>query len=461
MKNIFFIVFLLYSTILFSQKQSNVESIWDQGVPILPSDPYIMGLINQLGDSLREWDYVSTKSKAQVCREIGLAFYDRGLYDAADFYLVKSKNFKEIVKVEKTEPKITENELKSLESDKNILEKIPASVEQLSKSDLKKLISQVDNEIKKLIKERDSLITEKAPQILIDSKNGTIKTLRKEKDFINLNIKNSDLTDENNKIRNYLFWCFIGILILFLGVVALLQRKTIKVKDKELYEKIEEIGKKNTFLEHAAKIIRHDMHSGINTYIPKGISSLEKKITQKDIENLKIEAPLKMIKDGLAHTQKVYKSVYEFTNLVKQNVVLTKAKIDLKESIQRYLSNTSYKSQVMIDNLGELEVNEILFCNAIDNLIRNGLKYNKNEDKFIKIYKENNTIVIQDNGVGMTQKEFEKICSSYTGKENKILNKEPIGLGLNICITILKEHGYNLSCEKNEIGTKMIINLKK
>ena len=32
----------------------------------------------------------------------------------------------------------------------------------------------------------------------------------------------------------------------------------------------EEISKKNTYLEHAAKILRHDMHSGINTYMPRG-----------------------------------------------------------------------------------------------------------------------------------------------------------------------------------------------
>ena len=33
------------------------------------------------------------------------------------------------------------------------------------------------------------------------------------------------------------------------------------------YNQQREIEKKNTYLEHAAKILRHDMHSGINTYI--------------------------------------------------------------------------------------------------------------------------------------------------------------------------------------------------
>ena len=462
MKRFFFILFILLTTIVYSQnnRPQSSDGWWDQGVPIMPDDPYIMGLINQLGDSLREWDFVSNKSKAKVCREIGLAFYDRGLYDAADWYLVKSKNYREEAKAEKAEPKLSDNDKKILEGDKNILENLPKSFENISRTDLKKMVSLVESQIKQLMKERDSLIIVNAPKSVIESKSGTIKTLEKERDFIGMNIKNLNLEDENNKVRNYLFWSVIGIVILILLIVTLFQRKTIKVQDKEIETQLREISKKNTYLEHAARIIRHDMHSGINTYIPKGISTLEKRITPEETKNLKIDAPLKMIKEGLGHTQRVYKSVYEFTNLVKQKVVLNKVNVNTKEVLNRYLLNTSYKSQVNIEDLGELEVNETLFCNAVDNLIRNGLKYNNNEDKFIKIYKEKNNIIIQDNGVGLTQKQFDGICFNYVNKKNKDIDKSTNGLGLNICLAILEEHGFNLTCEKNEIGTKMIINLK-
>jgi PAS domain S-box-containing protein len=142
-----------------------------------------------------------------------------------------------------------------------------------------------------------------------------------------------------------------------------------------------EIEKKNTYLEHAAKILRHDMHSGINTYIPRGVSSLERRLTVEQIEELKISAPFKMIKDGLSHAQKVYKGVYEFTNLVKKDVVLNKTECNLKDILDSYLSTTSYKSQVQIDELITKDVNESLFCTSIDNLIRNGLKYNDSDTK--------------------------------------------------------------------------------
>jgi len=223
----------------------------------------------------------------------------------------------------------------------------------------------------------------------------------------------------------------------------------------------DEIERKNTYLEHAAKIIRHDMHSGINTYIPRGLSSLERRLKPEDIENLKIEAPMKMIKEGLRHTQKVYKGVYEFTNLVKKDACLTKTMCNIKDILKDYLSSTAYVSQVILDDsLPTIEVNEPLFCTAIDNLIRNGLKYNDSSTKIVKVYFENpNEIIIQDNGRGLTQEEFLKLSKPYTRKEGQ--KESGSGLGLNICVAILKEHGFKITSEKLEIGTKITINLNK
>lgn len=231
------------------------------------------------------------------------------------------------------------------------------------------------------------------------------------------------------------------------------------VNTQAIHDNIQEINKKNTYLEHAAKILRHDMHSGINTYMPRGISSLERRLTPEIIKELKIESPLKMIKEGLAHTQKVYKGVYEFTNLVKKDAELNKEPNDLRQILIDYLGSTSYISQVAIDYLPNVEVNQALFCTAIDNLIRNGLKYNDSEAKMVAIFMEDEEhIAIQDNGRGMTQVEFEHLSQPYTRKDGQ--KETGTGLGLNICVAILEEHGFKVSCEKNEIGTKMRIKIK-
>lgn len=220
-----------------------------------------------------------------------------------------------------------------------------------------------------------------------------------------------------------------------------------------------EIEKKNTYLEHAAKILRHDMHSGINTYMPRGLSSLERRLTEESSKELKIDAPLRMIKEGLRHTQKVYKGVYEFTNLVKKDVVLNQSICNLNSILEDYLSATAYRQQVIMEDLGEADVNEALFCTSIDNLIRNGLKYNDSNNKFVKIYREGDSIFIEDNGRGLSQSDFDHLSKPYVRKEGQ--KESGSGLGLNICIAILEEHGFSITCDKlPTIGTQMKIKLK-
>jgi signal transduction histidine kinase len=352
----------------------------------------------------------------------------------------------------------------SLAKDKEFLNNLPKSYDDISPSDMKKLANEIESKLQKLIKEKEELIKKGESKDIIDVKDATINTLGKEKKIIGLNIKNvgleietKDLKVEKNKLKTYLTWVSIILFVLVLTVVVLTQRKTIKVKDVEIESQLRDINKKNTYLEYAARIIRHDMHSGINTYIPRGLASLEKRISIDEMNDLKITSPIKMIKDGLAHTQKVYKSVYEFTNLVKNTVVLDRDIVDIKESLLKYLTNTSYKNQVEINELVSLNVNETLFWNSIDNLIKNGLRYNNSDTKIVKIYMENNDLIVEDNGIGFTQKEFENVTG---GKIKKDADSES-GLGLGITKTILEEHGFNMEFEKLETGTKIKIKINK
>ena len=240
----------------------------------------------------------------------------------------------------------------------------------------------------------------------------------------------------------------------FKVVVEFLQNKK-KVTD--------DLSKKNVYLEHVAKIIRHDMHSGINTYIPRGIKSLKRRLTEEQIKELKITSPLKLMEDGLHHARKVYSGVYEFTNLFKTNAQMSKTECNVKEILEDYLKLTAYNHQVLLDdNLPkDLKINEPLFCTAIDNFIRNGLKYNDSKTKWVKIYLENIThvgkvICIEDNGRGLTGEEFRELSKPYVRKEGQ--KEQGTGLGLNISISILKEHGYGIWAEKQKQGTKIIIN---
>jgi signal transduction histidine kinase len=218
---------------------------------------------------------------------------------------------------------------------------------------------------------------------------------------------------------------------------------------------------KNIFLEHSAKIIRHDMHSGINTYLPRGMKMLLDKLPKEVIDQHKLTPALTLLERGLKHTQLVYKGVYAFTNLVKEESQLDKTHFDLQKALEDYLILTSYHNQVKITDLPTVFANQSLLCTAIDNLIRNGLKYNdhKQSERWVKIYFHSDEwIAVEDNGTGMDQAMFDRLCEPYQRGENE--KKTGTGLGLNICSSILQEHGFDIKVERLEVGTKINIRVK-
>lgn len=240
---------------------------------------------------------------------------------------------------------------------------------------------------------------------------------------------------------------------------------------KEFYDLNEEISEqiktnnilqqKTIYLEHTAKIIRHDMHSGINTYMPRGINLLMERLDEDTIKNKKLHVPLKLLKDGLSHTQRVYEGVYAFTNLVKKRSQVEKRKENLKTVLDRSLETMPYKINVFISDLIDANINAALFSIAINNFIKNSLCYNDSIDKYVKIYMENNTkLVIEDNGRGMTQSEYDLYCMPFSKiKDDSEEKDEIIGMGINIANAIIEEHGFIVSVEKLELGTKLIISL--
>ena len=262
--------------------------------------------------------------------------------------------------------------------------------------------------------------------------------------------------------------------LLYVYSIVVIGSGYVRRKERALTAALDEAKHKNTYLEHAAKILRHDMHSGINTYIPRGVRSLERRLDQAQknqtirifndkgevspqtlTEALRLDAPLRMLKEGLAHTQKVYAGVTEFTNLVKQGAEIEKHPHDLREIMTAYLDTTSYKSDVVIGDLPVVEVNAPLFCTAIDNLIRNGLKYNDSSSKMVALTMlDSQYMGILDNGRGMTHEEFLEYSKPYTRKAGQ--KESGTGLGLNICIAILHEHGFSVTASKRDGGGTLI-----
>lgn len=459
------VLLMLVSVATFSQRHSYRQDFIDENKyyftfdddvpPVDTRDAYLSTLIFLLNSP-----DLNDNTKSKLCKEIGYVYYMKHKHESADFYFFRANEYYEMPALKKSADLSTvtlgskkdSNMLPN--SNQKFIEKIlTLKYNNLSEDQIKKISKEVDQQINKLSSEKDSLILSDNPDIeSIKEKEKSIGILKNTKEHLNTLIGNFKLKLEKTKLKNYLYWSLSGILLLIIIIILVLwnlrQRFKIMKQDSEIEQQLIDINKKNSYLEHAAKIIRHDMHSGINTYIPRGLNSLERRLTEQDVKSLKIEAPLKLIKDGVNHAQRVYKSVYAFTNLVKKDVILEKSRCDLKEILEGYLQNTSYKNQVTISDLVTIEVDEILFCTAVDNLIKNGLKYNNSEDKKVGIFmKDVSTLVIRDNGIGMSKSDFSKFLKPHTSE----------GLGINICVAILKEHGFEVSCEELQIGTEICI----
>jgi len=217
-------------------------------------------------------------------------------------------------------------------------------------------------------------------------------------------------------------------------------------KKQQLYES-------KLFIEYSNKVIRHDMHSGINTYIPRGIAMLKRKLTDKAIKDLKLAPALMFLEKGLAHAQMVYRGIYSFTGLIKQTKQIEVREFNLKDELEDYLSITALDMYVEVKNLPVLVGNSSLMCSGLMQLIQNGIKYNDNIEKKIIIYSDDEgSIYVEDNGRGMTQDEFNQ---NIFPKDSLIVK----GMGLSIATVIFEEHQYSIEVISKDIGT--ILKLKK
>ena len=353
--------------------------------------------------------------------------------------------------------------LQSIEADKKFLKKLPESYDKMTPDQMKDFAQQIESKLQQLIKEKEELIKNNASAEEIEEKSKSISSISKEKTIVDLSVKKVELTEENETYQRWLLWAVIAtvslIAIIVLALIALRQRNRIVKQSRKIVDQYNDIQLKGSYLEYAARLIRHDLHSGINTYIPRGMSGLERRISAEEAVSLKIDGALRMIRDGLAHTQRVYRRVHDFTSMVKQNAAVEKTPQQVGQVLQEFLKTTAYQSSVQLsEGMPELILNSTLFCTAIDNLIRNGLKYNDSDEKLVNIYCEGQYIVIEDNGRGMSQSELE----AFSKPQNRPADKADAGegLGLSIAIAILADHGFAMTAEKVEpTGTKVKIKI--
>jgi len=214
-------------------------------------------------------------------------------------------------------------------------------------------------------------------------------------------------------------------------------------------------------LNAVSHILQHDLKSAADdlTFVLDYLLEYEydytKAIKNTEIDILKFfqqalnknKITSEALKDWLAFINSgiLYK---EYTNITK--LIKATARNNLKNNVEIAVSNF----------FPNLFINKNQIKILIDNLIKNGIKYNNKQIKKIKVFysKKEEAIIIKDNGIGFPVDRFESLLKPFERGTNGYTG---MGLGLTICNQIVKNHGWSLKVEaKSNIYTKMYIVLK-
>ena len=157
---------------------------------------------------------------------------------------------------------------------------------------------------------------------------------------------------------------------------------------------------------------------------------------------------------------------YARSNTVEKDYYIKKIilKDIFNESIKKN-KNTLITEKVLIDlhdidSKVSTDSKWIIFI--LNQLIQNSVKYRKSEDSLkIEIYstnkKENTTLHIKDNGLGIKKSEIEKVFEKgFTGTNGRYSNKKSTGIGLYLCKKLCDKLGISIDIKSEEdIGTEV------
>lgn len=147
------------------------------------------------------------------------------------------------------------------------------------------------------------------------------------------------------------------------------------------------------------------------------------------------------------YTIKKFKIEESVKNVVKKNLrtfIYKNIKLDLKSLDFEIYNDTKWV---------EFLINQIII---------NSIKYSKKENPKISIYAKNNknnvTLIIEDNGIGISESDLKKVFSKgFTGENGRMYGKST-GMGLYICSNLSKKLGLGIEIiSKKALGTKVSI----
>ena len=255
------------------------------------------------------------------------------------------------------------------------------------------------------------------------------------------------INKRDNEIKKELLFHLIVLdsMIIILGTIGsyFLSKKTLKPIEENLELQME-------FISNAS----HELKTPIT------IISMENEVLLKQKKHTEDEL-VDQIKSNLEEVENLSKLVNILLELARNNkITLEKVKVfDVaNNSINKLSSLAKKKNITILNNITNLEINanKDILEEVMVIIIDNAIKYS-DKNTTIKLYSKNNKIFIEDEGIGIKEKDIKYIFDRFY-RGDKSHSSEGYGLGLSLAKHLTEKMKMKITAYNNhDKGSTFII----
>lgn len=245
------------------------------------------------------------------------------------------------------------------------------------------------------------------------------------------------------------------------------RNKLVKTGESEFDQVIEEFNDLATELEYQ-ETLRKDLISDVAHELKTPLTSISGQI-QGMVDGI-FEADKKRLEATLEDVHRLNHLIdmlYEYTKLRTkisdinlEQVNIYKLANEIFESQESRFKENNISFENKLDEKFMIKTDEFMLQRILLNIIDNAIKYSKGT--LIKIYTQDTKIIIEDNGVGIPDKDLKKVFERFYRVE-KSRNRQTGGLGLGLAIVkeMVEVLGGEIECinNVNNKGVSFIIKI--